>query len=1404
MLLHCGDIMKFSLKMPLSREGSAFLRTNLNNSSVRYNEIINHVEQGRPILSSDWYDIPMERVDDTSFSVDVPLLEVGRFEAKVFFISSASEEPVWPDGGNTVIKVQSASTFCANSIYSAFVRQFGDTKAAAKPVNNELIGELEAAGYEVIPRSGTFRDLIQQLNFITGTLRFRIIQLLPINPVPTTYARMGRFGSPYATLDFKNVDPALTVFDRQTTPMDQFVELADAIHARNAKLFIDIPVNHTGWASELQLRHPEWFCRNSDGSFESPGAWGVTWEDLSKLNYGKKELWKYMAGVFLFWCERGVDGFRCDAGYMLPYEAWVYIIAKVRSGFPDTVFFLEGLGGLLSAVERLLADADLDWAYSELFQNYDQHQIEHYLPGAINLSMRKGLNVHFAETHDNNRLAAQSHEYSKMRVGLSAMVSHDGAFGITNGVEWFAKEKIDVHESRPMNWKAEVNQVDYIARLNAILETNDLFTPGTSLRMIQRNGDNGIALLRYREEKKGLVLVNLNDNRSCTITWSTDDYNVGDGKVYDLISGRELSLSVVNNMAHMTLSNGEVLFLTEEVSDLDAIKDLLRRPHGPVEKSLWQRMQSHALAVYSLFKKGNKYPEHPDVLSRELHVHPRKFLDMVANDGYVPVVKWAWPYDLHRTVMLPPDHLLLIKAQYRFDVTLLHEKVVIFRAESLPTANGLHFLYLLPREAKKEADKYRLRMTLYEPNGVKHGESDIVYLPNDAQKLEVRKSFEAFELINKDIYAIITNDHGAMAQVRGAWGSVDSLYDSFLAGNLHASSPSDRHIMFTRCRGWLLYKGYYQELNLECMKDFSVIDSQTVLWRFDIPVGCGQRVPVEIALKIHPEKNAVFMEICRPKTDSLGEEWLDEHSAIKLIFRPDIEDRLCHVATKAYAGPENWWPDAVRAEKDGFVFAPAGDRCLEMSITAGKFTHESEWQYCIDRPFERGRGLESSSDLFSPGYFTVMLRGGNKTGIKAEMTSKPGSLKKDDYKPGRTELDRSSVKLLDAARESMRQFIVNRDDSRTVLAGFPWFLDWGRDTLICLRGMISAGFLKESLDILKQFARFEWQGTLPNMIRGDDVSNRDTSDAPLWFFTACADYEKAVGNVEFLKDDCGGRPLKEVLISIARFYMSGTPNGIKMDEKSGLIYSPSHFTWMDTNYPACTPRTGYPIEIQALWYAAVIFLAAIDKDGGWRELAENVRNSLMKHFWNGQYFADCLHAGAGIPAENASVDDAIRPNQLLVVTLGAVDDPGVCKRVIATCEALLVPGGIRSLADRPVSHPIHIQSGTKMLNDPYYPYWGHYEGDEDTRRKPAYHNGTAWSWMFPSYSEALCMVYGKDGYAAAKAILASSVLVINCGCVGHVPEIMDGNTPHIWRGCGAQAWGVTELYRVLAFYFGEE
>ena len=1246
----------------------------------------------------------------------------------------------------------------------------------------------------MIPPSGTFREVIKELDFIIGTLRSRIIQLLPIHPTPTTYGRMGRFGSPFASLDFFSVDPAYAEFDVTATPLEQFQELVDAIHARNAKVFIDIPVNHTGWASRLQLEHPEWFVREADGTFVSPGAWGVTWEDLCKLDYKQPGVHSLMAEVFLHWCRHGVDGFRCDAGYMLPYEAWRYITAKVRSEYPDTVFFLEGLGGLLEVTDQLLGKAGLNWAYSELFQNYDRNQIGGYLPIAINSSMQYGLQVHFAETHDNNRLAAASPLYARMRTALCAMFSHNGAFGITNGVEWLASDKVQVHNDEALNWGAEPNLVSHLRRLHAILETVPAFHSGARVELIQEGHDNTLVMVRTSADgsSRVLILVNLNDHREAEACWNSGHFAAT--ACLDLLSENIVHCRRVGSSLSLSIDPGAVLCLSDEPGHPDAIASALSRESRIPDATALQLRRATVLDVI------NDRADYGDVsdydlpeLAALLHRDPMELCRKVFDSSMPPVATWEDGRDQRRKVMLPARDMLLVKSADPFHVEVKSGGRTVRSADSMESADGSHFALL---SAVRGACEGGIFLTSFRKSGIEHSRGELLFMHKDDIK-DFRFSFTKAEARDGDLYALCANHLGGMVQARAAWGEVRSKYDALLAANLNPDFPVDRTVMFTRCRAWMVYKDYSQEINLSCLERFSSGLDNRARWEFSIPVGQGKAVGLAITLKLADRDNAIAMDFRRPAANPGGSlTALQDQEAVKIILRPDIEDRCNHCTTRAFAGPEHNFRSALSTDPDAFRFSPSGHHSLELRLPGGHFTWQPEWQYMTQLPFDANRGLEPHNDLFSPGYFEFQLRGGTSACLSAAVSSGshahppvPGDWAQAPIP--------EKVPVEEAMRKAIAKYIVKRDDSRSVIAGYPWFLDWGRDTLICLRGMIAAGYLEETADIIKVFAGFERKGTLPNMIRGNDDSNRDTSDAPLWLFSAVRDYIAATGNDHILGLDCRGRSLLEVLRSIACSYIDGTPNGIRMDTASCLVFSPSHYTWMDTNHPAGTPREGYPVEIQALWHNALSLLATHDPNSRWHGMASRISDSINRLFTlpDGS-LSDCLHAGRGVPAPAAVRDDACRPNQLFAVTLGAVTGKESMTAVVNACEQLLIPGAIRSLADKAVSHPLPVYRNGVLLNDPARPFWGSYEGDEDTRRKPAYHNGTAWTWPFPSFCEALAMLDGPEVKERALALLMSAKYIVEKGCPGHCPEILDGATPHQWRGCGAQAWGMTELYRV--------
>jgi predicted glycogen debranching enzyme len=1413
MIRFCGDLLTFALTLPQPQPGTAWVRTNIGHAKMIRNEIIREVEQKETPLGRAWFDIPMKQVDERRFEAVLPLYEVGHFEAKCFFLKEGDAQPTWPPGPNTAVNVESADACCANIIYNAFVRQFGPNKTGSRqltPVDEKGIQKLDQQGYTVIPPSGTFRDLIGELDFIIGRLGCRILMLLPIHPTPTTYGRMGRFGSPYAALSFTAVDPALAEFDPHATPLEQFIELVDAVHLRHAKIFIDIAINHTGWAARLHEAHPDWLVRSPEGRIEIPGAWGVAWEDLTKLDYSRQALWQYMANVFLTWCRRGVDGFRCDAGYMIPVAAWKYMIARVREQFPDTVFLLEGLGGKISVMRELLNNANLNWAYSELFQNYDRAQIEHYLPEALEISGADGIMVHFAETHDNPRLANQSETYARMRTALCALSSQNGAFGFANGVEWFAAEKINVHDAPSLNWGAGNNQVAEIRRLADLLKTHPAFQQDAVLSMHQQNDGNFIVLKRKHpgSENGLLVIVNLDAENRTLAAWDSATAERDGSKFYDLLGGDEINTTLSEGLHTLLLEPGQVLCLSTRVEELERLRHVAGQPLLRPERIERQRLYAKALEIVS-YHRGITHLENFDLkqAARQLRQDPLEFCRRQENpDRHPRVIVWRWPQDLRREIMIPPHHFLLVRCDHAFRARIMDGDRSLAMEDSLPVSdgNGNHFALFLPPATPQRLETCFLSLSVYAPadsGGCRHEVAGLLLLPRP-ENVWVRQIIKHADLRHEDFIFLATNGRGAMLHSPVSWGNLTSRYDGLLAANLNPDCPEDRQMMFSRCRAWVVFQGYSQALNTDCLEMFRRDGGTGGIWRYHIPTGQGEHVLITVRLEMVREQNTVALRFFRHPADHQPDR-LADIKPVTIILRPDIENRNFHATTKAYQGPEHQWPRAVNAFPNGFHFAPDADHQLWVQISEGTFVWEPEWLYMVNRPEDARRGHDPNSDLFSPGYLSAAIAGNQTAVLRADAGNEKEIMQHKPHLPDvKTSEPAAPAKTLAGTlKASLDHYVVRRGKLKTVIAGYPWFLDWGRDALIFVRGLAAAGKTADARDIVNQFARYEKQGTLPNMIQGQSDANRDTSDAPLWLIAACADLVQAEKGTQFIESDCGGRSLRQILLSIGQSIKTGTANGVGMDPDSGLIFSPKHFSWMDTDHPAGTPRQGYPIEIQALWHAALCFLSKIDSaenTKAWQQLARRVQNAILKHFWQKDLacLSDCLHAAPGQAAGDATADDALRPNQLLAITLGAVREPQICQGILAACQELLVPGAIRSLADRPVRYGIPVHHHGRLINDPHNPYKGHYEGDEDTRRKPAYHNGTAWTWLFPSFCEAWAMVYGEQSRETAAAWLTSSARLIEHGCLGHIPEILDGDYPHIARGCDAQAWGASEWLRV--------
>jgi len=1475
----------------------ARLRTNLGRADTLRREILQAHTRSLPLGGESWRDVPMLE-DAQGWSLELPLTEVGYFKAKAYLVDPRGWQH-WPEGPDVGICVHPNRFRAANIIYCAFTRMFGDTRRALGTSDESLgpaLKSLDSGGYTVIPPSGKLRDLIKFVPHICKTLGCRILHLLPVHPTPTTYARFGRFGSPYAALDLTAIDPALVVLDKRTTAIDQFRELTYATHLHGGCVFLDIVINHTGWGSVLQESHPEWFLRQADGAFISPGAWGVTWEDLVELSHTSVALWDELAEVFLTWCRRGVDGFRCDAGYKVPVPAWQYIVTRVQQEYPETVFLLEGLGGAWDATEALLTEGGMQWAYSELFQNFSGAQIAGYLDHSLRQCHRVGLLIHYSETHDNERLAAKGKAWSLLRNRLCALTSISGGFGFTCGVEWLASEKIRVHGSTGMAWDNPDNLVPELAKLSQLLAEHPCFFDGA--RCVRLTGPESpvYALLRQSEEGKDtvLVLVNTEPDRAnmleldyqqlrATLALGLQDQasgqnqqSPGHGSVLTELSGwvdlLEQAPPVSNNGASgkwtCTLAPGGAYCLAptdlprglhgesyrraraQAAWGLTALSRLI--PAEQIGNLNWrilatqvERSPARFLAAISQLAHqaaaiGLRGPSHggdrtgklaektsaPDQpltqQSGSAAVHelpgrrpvlPDVLLRLADREIYPPVVTWTL-LDLSRIALVPPGHWLLLQDTVPFRAALvLKDDGATQNVESISVQGG-HVACFAPRPTAAEG---LIRLERYAQDA-RHVEGVVFFL---APVPELPGS-ERTRPRPRDL-VLLTNGRGGMARICVDLGRVLSKYDCVLGANLHPNLPVDRHIFAKRIRVWINADGFISPLDLRGLASFEA--GPPAVWSFLANAGDGRTVEVRMTAAMLEAQNTTVFRFSRPTAAQATGKQLPAQAEVRLTVRVDIEDRNFHWETKRNGGADYHFsshlhrydsepqagPDTGIGRNVGFAFTPAPDRTLRVFADAGFYYPQPEWSENIPHAVEQSRGQVGSGDAFSPGWFDLPLAKGAT--VTLTVTAEPRDPRKEDLDVGKSRAQANAVGratnvdgFFNQLLRAVQAFVVRRGTGKTVIAGYPWFLDWGRDTFICARGLVAAGMTDEVKELVVTFARFEKDGTLPNTICGDDASNRDTSDAPLWFGLVCEELSRVIGPIGSTPVG-GGRSLGAVLESIALNYSRGTPNGIRMDPDSALIWSPSHFTWMDTNYPACTPREGYPVEIQALWIRLLRLLAEVgstERREGWARLAARAFASLNTLFWLEErgYYADVLLAPSGQSAASAAADDALRSNCLFLISLGLAQGEPARRCVDAALRYLVVPGALRSLAPLPVSTPLpnYGQHG-RLLNNPRQPYWGRYEGDEDTRRKPAYHNGTAWLWTFPAFCESLALAWdlAPEPIAAARAYLGSVARVMAEGCIGQLPEILDGDVPHSHRGCDAQAWSATEALRVWKF-----
>jgi predicted glycogen debranching enzyme len=461
---------------------------------------------------------------------------------------------------------------------------------------------------------------------------------------------------------------------------------------------------------------------------------------------------------------------------------------------------------------------------------------------------------------------------------------------------------------------------------------------------------------------------------------------------------------------------------------------------------------------------------------------------------------------------------------------------------------------------------------------------------------------------------------------------------------------------------------------------------------------------------------------------------------------------------------------------------------------------------------EENRGYEGVGSLWSPGLFRCWLKPGRPVRLTASTEDWSAVQALPAAYALEAELERRS-KLLISAPERLRsgfgaelvfaadQFLVEPtsratdaarahaagDEPQTVIAGYHWFTDWGRDTMISLEGLtLTTGRHAEAGFILRTFAAHVRDGLIPNFFPDRDAQGvYHTADASLWFFHAVSRYAAATGDRDTL-----GR-LLPTLRDIFAHHVRGTRFGIGVDPADGLLRQGTdgyQLTWMDAKVGdwVVTPRRGKAVEINALWYNAAMLLAGWEEEFGGdpaaaREAADRCRVSFNRRFWNPQ--TGCLFDVLdGEPGDDA----AVRPNQLFAVSLPhPVLDPGRWEAVVNVCrEKLLTPVGLRTLAP---GHP---------------DYKSKYFGDLRAR-DAAYHQGTVWPWLIGPFLDAWAKTHVAEA-ADAGRFLAGFADHLSEACVGSISEVFDAEAPYVPRACVAQAWSVAEVLRCWVRYGGGE
>jgi predicted glycogen debranching enzyme len=538
-----------------------------------------------------------------------------------------------------------------------------------------------------------------------------------------------------------------------------------------------------------------------------------------------------------------------------------------------------------------------------------------------------------------------------------------------------------------------------------------------------------------------------------------------------------------------------------------------------------------------------------------------------------------------------------------------------------------------------------------------------------------------------------------------------------------------------------------------------------------------------------------------------------EASDVRIVIAPRVALRDFH-ATLPRVDPERYRVEAPAGDAGRTMRVSAEafgrEQCAAIACSAGWIDPGASVIPGIRLDFETERHQEDEDSLFTPGQFVIEVgKGESQFTISAALAPDEPDLAlfdRTERAERRAEARRRFVAvnprrealtpLVDAAED----FLATRPSGgrmlTTVLAGFPWFADWGRDTMISMVGLlIVSGRFEEARDALAAFAAHVSEGMIPNLFSdygGEPEYN--TVDASLWFLHACCEYRRASGDREGFEQFC-----LPACKQIIERYQSGTRYGIRMDPEDGLIMAgdeSTQLTWMDArrNGVVFTPRHGKAVEINALWYHGLLSVAgAIEGNDAsrakaLRELAARVGESIRAKFWNarGACLFDCLRSPSALDRSWAPIAE-IRPNQIFAVSLANSALRPEQARAVVECvrSRLLTPFGLRTLAP----------------DDPkYQPY---FDGDMMSRDR-AYHNGTVWPWLIGAYCEALLRAHEFSTAARdqARQALAPLMQSMASGCLGQIAEIYEAEgrngAAQREQACIAQAWSVAEVLRAAA------